>query len=366
MRYLHILLRLPEAAVLVMALLVPGQAAAQTPEPIVSSATLYVENDVVPHAGDNNDQNYTGGFGFHFQGRFITALKLNSGVDLLDRLTGVSRAWDSAVPRYSFLLYGTGFTPDTLNEDDVIPDDRPYGSLVGIAIRKLTVEPAAQNSTWASELAVGMLGLRAAENIQGRLHAYLRKKNNSPTPYAPLGWSHQISDGGELTGLYRVSYDRLLLGDNADIARKHWQLVGGGEAMVGYYTNAAAVTSGRLGWFNSHYWEFTTGAMAIATQASLVPDVPRYELFLFGGLRGRLVGYNALLQGQFKNSDHTVTPERLIAETDFGLAATVRVAKVNVQAVWNVGAGRTAEFKSTLARRHTWGSLMFSANWGMR
>lgn len=61
-----------------------------------------------------------------------------------------------------------------------------------------------------------------------------------------------------------------------------------------------------------------------------------------------------------------MTPERLIAETDFGLAATVRVAKVNVQAVWNVGAGRTAEFKSTLARRHTWGSLMFSANWGMR
>ncbi|MFM8536313.1 MAG: lipid A-modifier LpxR family protein, partial [Acidimicrobiia bacterium] len=125
----------------------PARAVAQT-QPLVSSAAVFVENDVVPHAGDNNDQNYTGGFGFLFNGRFITSLKLNSGVDLLDRLTGVSRAtWDGTVPRYSFLLYGSGFTPDRLNDTDVVVDDRPYASIVGISIRKLSVEPADQNSS---------------------------------------------------------------------------------------------------------------------------------------------------------------------------------------------------------------------------
>jgi len=268
---------------LLLTIALPARAAAQT-QPLVSSAAVFVENDVVPHAGDNNDQNYTGGFGFLFNGRFITSLKLNSGVDLLDRLTGVSRAtWDGTVPRYSFLLCGSGFTPDRLNDTDVVVDDRPYASIVGISIRKLSVEPAAQNSSVASELAVGGLGLRAAEDIQSRLHAYLRKKNKSLTPYAPLGWTHQISDGGELTGLYRVSYDRLLLGDNADVARKHWQVVGGGEAMAGYYTNVAGVLSGRLGWFNSHYWEFTPGAMSITQHVAFGADVPRFELFLFGG-----------------------------------------------------------------------------------
>lgn len=379
MSHSPLLPRLTSTLLVLIALLLPGRALAQTPaaapvatgpsaektstEPLLSSFSLFVENDVLPHLGDNNDQNYTGGFGFLLEGRFISALKLSAPVEFLDRLVLSRLMPDGASTPYSFLLYGTGFTPDDLKNPDVIPDDRPYGSIVGISVRKQTVEAAEQNSAWSTELAVGVLGLGAAEEIQSRLHAYLRKKDNSLTPYNPEGWSHQISDGGELTGLYRVSYDRLLRGHGSDVVHKTWQIVGGAEAMAGYYTNVAMGVSGRLGNFHSHFWEFRPGAMSIAAEAATKTEIPRTELFLFGGVRGRLVGYNALLQGQFKDSDHTVTPERLIYETDLGIAALLRFGKVNLQGVWNMGAGRSPEFKSPLARRHTWGSLMFSANW---
>jgi hypothetical protein len=329
--------------------------------------SIYGENDVIFPLRRNEDRNYTGGFGFQFSGSFIRKAGLDVPLRLLDR-SFVARKhsqWDRRF--YTLLVFGTGFTPDTLNEDDVIPDDRPYGSLLGVSVRRLSVNDQSFDEAWSSEFAVAMLGLHQARNLQTWLHRRLRKKSGEETPYDPLGWHHQISEGGEPTALYRVGYERRLLGAPSDPdSRKHFQLTGGWGASGGYYTNVAAVANARLGWFTSDFWEFTPGAMNAATQnlGTGRRRKPRWELFLFGGMRPRFNIYNALLQGQFRESVHTLPIRRLQVEWDAGAAVFLPFARTQI--TWNALPGRTSEFRVGKARTHTWGSLVGTYAWPVR
>jgi hypothetical protein len=341
----------------------PAPAALRPPEfddGTLTSFAFFAENDVLYQLGRNDDRNYTGGFGFQFSGSFIRKWHMDAPLRLVDRATRMSRAHDASPMRfYTFLFFGTGFTPDMLNTPAVVIDDRPYGSIVGFSLRRLTVDDETFDRAWSSELAVGMLGLDTAKDLQTWFHRRLRRKSGKDTPYDPLGWHHQISNGGEATGLYRVSYEQRIAGSPSgrDI-RKHWQVVGGAQASAGYYTNAGLLTSARLGTFTSEFWEFTPGAMNVATQNLGVGNhrTSKSEIFLFAGLRPRVIAYNALLQGQFKHSDYTVTPKRLQAEWDLGVAAFI--APIRLQVVWNAYAGRSPEFVGALQRTHTWGSLV--------
>jgi hypothetical protein len=335
----------------------------------LTSLALFAENDVLFQLGHNQDRNYTGGFGFQFSGTFVRKLHLTAPLRLVDRLTTMERAHESSPRRYyTMMLVGTGFTPDSLNTADPLPTDRPYGSIVGLSVRRLTVDNATFASAWSSELVLGVLGLHAARNVQTWLHRKLRAHSGELTPYDPLGWANQISDGGEATALYRVTYERLLAGDPAGPGiRKHKQLVGGAQATAGYYTNATLLSSARLGWFSSDFWEFSPGAMGIVQQnlGTGRHRKPEGEFFLFGGLRPRLIGYNALLQGQFKESKVTFSAgdiERLQMEWDFGAAAFVPLGRAGLQFAWNFFAGRSAEFRGPESRTHSWGSafLVFS------
>jgi hypothetical protein len=197
----------------------------------------------------------------------------------------------------------------------------------------------------------------------------LRASSGEPRPYDPLGWGNQISDGGEFTALYRVSYERRLLGDPSGPGRKNFQVSGGGQVSAGYYTNATLLSMARWGWFDSDFWEFSPGATNIATQntGSGSRRQPTGELFLFAGLRPRIIGYNALLQGQFRSSAHTLSAseiERLQLEWDLGVAGFIR--PLRLQLVWNFLPGRSAEHKKAEARAHSWGSLMAVYSWPVK
>ena len=320
--------------------------------------TFWLENDVVqlPTIQDE-DRNYTGGFGFQFSGGFVHDAHLDAPLRGLDRLTRFSRKHDD--PEFdqhyhSLLIFGTAFTPDNLNTSRPVRNDRPYGSLIGASVRRLSVHGGDQDQAWSSELAIAVLGLPVARNVQTWIHRQLRARSGEETPYDPLGWRNQISDGGEPTALYRVSYERLLLGKTGSNNRKHFQVSGGLGASVGYYTNVNAATNARLGWFNSDFWQFTPGAMSVGAQAGS-GSIPQWELFAFGGVRPRLNFYNALLQGQFRESTHTVDINHGTLEWDLGVAAYI--PKIRTQVMWNALAGRTSEFEGGIPRTHTWGSI---------
>jgi hypothetical protein len=116
----------------------------------------------------------------------------------------------------------------------------------------------------------------------------------------------------------------------------------------------------RVGWFTSDFWEFTPGAMTNVGAQNLGSgrrrDNTEWELFLFAGARPRLNIYNALLQGQFRKSVHTVGIKHGTLEWDLGAAAYIPALRLQLS--WNALAGRTSEFKGGPPRTHTWGSLV--------
>lgn len=329
--------------------------------------SAFFENDVVPHIGRNEDRNYTYGIGLQASGTFIRKGHLDAPLKALDALSGMRRAHARSPRRfYTLMAFATGFTPDTLNTSAPVRDDRPYASIVGVSVRRLTVNDRTWDRAWSSELAIGVFGLDVVGDLQTKVHRWNRRRSGKETPYDPLGWSNQISHGGEPTALYRVAYERRLAGDESgpDV-RKHWQVVGGGMASAGYYTNIALLSSARAGWFSSEFWEFSPGAMHNGNQ-NLGQGRRRrasWELFVYGGVRPRLVAYNAMMQGQFKDSVHTVTPRRLVAEWDGGLAAYVPF--IRTQLVWQFAQGRSPEFEGS-RRVHTWGSLLAVFSWPVK
>jgi hypothetical protein len=357
----------------VMVMASPGFALGQEPGPppkpvsretLVSAFTVVLENDVLAQLGHNQDRNYTGGLALSASGRFIPALHLDAPLVLLDGLSGAGKRHKDATQVFHTLTFaGTGFTPDLLNSSDIVRGDRPYGSIVALSVSKTSVERALQRSAWTSQFAVGILGLDVVGDAQTKIHQWNRRRSGKETPYDPLGWQHQISDGGEPTAMYRVGYQRLLAGDSSgkDI-RKHFQLTGGVEGSIGHYTNAAVGATGRLGWFNSDFWEFVPNAMAFAAQKADGKDAPRIDAFLFGAIRPKLVLYNALLEGQVKKSAYTVYPERVLIELDLGAALTYK--PLHLHFVWIAYAGRTSEFTTSEPRTHTWGSYTLSFVFG--
>ncbi|MBX2822912.1 MAG: lipid A deacylase LpxR family protein, partial [Rhodothermaceae bacterium] len=84
------------------------------------------------------------------------------------------------------------------------------------------------------------------------------------------------------------------------------------------------------------------------------------EFFIFGGLTGRLVGYNALLQGQFKDSVYTLDANQLnrtILEFQVGPVISFPLSKSRRLGIGYLFSGRTAEFSGPFERTHSWGSL---------
>ncbi len=331
-------------------------------EALVSGISVLHDNDGWPHPGNSfRDDNYSAGLEIRVNGRIVARAGLTRPLEGLDWLTRVNRRHAHATRLFhSAQLFGLAYTPDVLDTDVPQRDDRPFASLVGLAVRRTSVHGEASDRVWSSEFAIGVLGLDAARHLQTVLHRTRRWMTGNPTPVDPLGWTNQISDGGEPTALYRVSYERLLAGDGARTARKHWQVTGGLDGGVGYQTNASAAVAARVGAFSSDFWEFSSGirSAGVGRQQPPPAGVPRWELFAFGLARPRVVVWNALLQGQFRESEHTVRAKRLIGEWEGGLGASLPMGRWHLQAVVQFAQGRTTEFVAPKARLYTWGTIM--------
>jgi len=326
-----------------------------------TGGALYLEEDLFYTPG-NQDRNYTGGGGIRLQGRWVEK-SLYPVQRPFDRLLGIPER--VAETRHGFLLSLTAFTPDSLNTRDPIHDDRPYSSLLAVSTDRVA---ARGREAWATQLSIGVLGLRVAERAQRGIHCWGGRPCETERPYDPIGWRNQISDGGEPTALYRATYLRLLTesprgGDGQKAVNVQTSARAGGS--IGYYTGLDAGLTTRVGWIQTPFWAFTNTPLGSVNQR--VDDGgatdKRYELFWYGSLRPRLVAYNALLQGQFRDS-RVVIPatnlERFVTEFDTGISVGMLTPKVNASLTWVVIAGRTPEFLGPRERVHTWASVFLS------
>lgn len=329
-------------------------------EPLFSGMALVHDNDNLPHPGNTlRDDNYSAAYELRVNGRALERAGLTRPLAGLDRLTRASRLHGRAVRRFhAAQLIGLVYTPDRIDTADVQTDDRPYASLIAVTVSRTSVGGAALDRLWWSDLSVGLLGVSLAGDVQRLIHRTRRWMTGNAVPVDPLGWPNQISAGGEPTALYRVGHQRRLAGDGGLGRRKHWQVVGAVEGGLGYQTAAAASISARAGWFTSEFWEFPRGVASPAVgQQVRHPGLPRWDLFGFAVLRPRVVAYDAMLQGQFRDSVHTVTPRRLLGEWEGGVGISIPARAFQLHVVVQLAQGRTSDYVGPRARAYTWGTV---------
>lgn len=340
-------------------------AAAQSPapaapaEPTWTGVTLLHDNDGLPNAGNTfRDDNYSAGLVIRLSGAFVQRARLTLPLDGVDWLVGARRLHARGGRQvHAVRVIGAAYTPNDLLSTTPVRDDRPFASLVGVSVGHLSVATD-ERSTWTTELMVGALGLDTARQVQTLLHRTRRWMTGNAVPPDPLGWSNQISNGGEPTAGYRAAYEHLVAGDPAGAQRKHWQTTAGVDGAVGYQTSVGAGLGLRIGTFTSDFWEPSSGALGAGAGSQRRPaDGPRWELFAFGSARARVVGYDAILQGQFRHSVHTVQPRRLVGEWEGGVGVGVPAGPWQIQTVIGLAQGRTTEWRGAQAHPATWGSV---------
>ncbi len=278
--------------VTVMFLLLVAAPAALAGEPARSWA-LFADNDLF--SPSPTDRDYTGGSGLSYSGP-----ELESDWNLPRRiLGGLNRLlFDGALAQeYSTdtsLEIGTyAFTPDDIERPDVVADDRPYSSLVYVSASQNYQQPGTRNS-WSTSLTLGALGLSLFEAGQNAIHPVLGSRDAN-------GWTHQISDGGEATLRYSVAYHDYLQSQSPEARLK---LTYFGSA--GYLTEAGVALVFRDGLISSPDNRFNPELGAYGERAQTTAAGNARENYFWGGIALKARLYNAFLEGQFRDSDHTI------------------------------------------------------------
>lgn len=269
--------------------------------------SFHVDNDLL--AGAPHDSDYTGGFALSWTPRNQSRRALPQSIHWrLDRLFGLG---DGDCRRHALQLGLLSITPGTLRSPVPLTDDRPFASLVyfgSTAVWNGSSDRVALQST----LEIGALGLDVAEKAHAALHRLVGDER-------PMGYEYQISKGGELTGRYVLARHDLL--HNA---------VGGGETLqvkstaslsVGYLTEASVGWSMRWGRIASPWQTFTPEMAGYLPTVPPLPADDHRELYFFAGARMRLRAFNALTQGQLRDSVHVLHSaelERWIGEAFLG------------------------------------------------
>jgi lipid A 3-O-deacylase len=273
--------------------------ALQSRAAVPGSVVVQIDNDAV--AG--TDRGYTGG----------ATLTWVSG-----DLTETERPWwlrrlpggGSAASRASvYLMLGQGiYTPDDTRRSDLLLHDRPYGGLlllsIGTPIRYARHEDA-------FEVALGIVGPASqAEGVQRLIHELL----DDPVPG---GWHHQLAN----EPIVQLSAERRWTGLKARVPQGFGADViphfGGGAGNLAIYSSAGM--HARVGWNLPDDFgpgSIRPGGRRWGTNES---GGDRLTVQLYGGVDGKLVLRDLLLEGNTFRDSHRVVANRWVADAAAGM-----------------------------------------------
>ncbi|HEX6994145.1 MAG TPA: lipid A deacylase LpxR family protein [Gammaproteobacteria bacterium] len=283
--------------------------------------TVHLDNDLFAFTDDDRD--YTAGISVTLGGREAAGLKpLSRALDWVDRKTGFGTASDAVESARSFEAGLLLFTPQNLDAEAPLYDDRPYANLTYLSSSRLTHD-ASSRTAYQSSLTVGVLGMPWVEHLHRTVHVAFGSRE-------PKGYTHQISDGGEPTARYAVSRYRLL--GSGMYRDRPYHLRFGLSGSIGYLTEASADLAFRWGNLDTPWW---SSSPSLADYGGHPPirlareSVPRSgpRLQLAAGVSMRVRAYNAFLQGQFRSSDVTLSSSRLnpvLLEAWLGITAVFK------------------------------------------
>jgi hypothetical protein len=327
--------------------------AANTVPDEVTGWSIALDNDLFGPA--HTDRDYTGGLGVSVYGaptaKYWWSLdRLLKYVD--EPLFARSANWQDAQRLHAVQAGVVIFTPQDITSAAVVENDRPYASMLFVTSSRDYIA-AGERGTRYSGLTLGVLGLRATTDLQEAVHKVIRSDD-------PRGSGNQISEGGELTARYftggsQLRAQRLAFGDKSIEAKTTW------EMSAGYLTEASYSISTRFGVIDSPWWTFNPERVDYMVQpAPQAPANGRSEMYFFAGAKVRLRAYNAFLQGQFRDSVHTISAGDLnyvIGEAWLGFATRLSGGTQISYAVRY----ETAEIRDGLANRSpVWGGVTIS------
>ena len=328
---------------------------ALTPEPYDAGWAFYLDNDAL--ALVNRDQQYTGGFALTLSGRRALdyAISPMPALQGIDRWLGLADLGDGERRNRAHALHFgmAAFTPEDIGTARPLPEQRPYASLafVTATTRRALLD---RDTVYQSSLLLGVLGSDIPASVQSAIH------RNAGFQEA-RGWDNQISDGGEPTAAYVATHYHT----RAFETRPGWgdyqvQTIAG--AGIGAFTQAGVGVSLRYGEIRTPWWSYTPGYTEFI---SLGPPLSARgmgghldsELYFTAGLSMRYRVYNALLQGQFRDSRVTYDRSQLnevLLELNLGVVAGI-TADTGVALVLNA---RTPEISDPEEDTPLWGSLV--------
>jgi hypothetical protein len=312
---------------------------------------INLDNDL--WTGQSIDRDYTGGLAVTLSGKraqehLVTIDPLRAGIDKLIKFPGLYQSADYML--FHSQQYGMAFfTPDDIESVTPVYDDRPYASLIYMSNTEFTVVPD-KDRAYVSILSIGFLGLEVAEDIQRGLHDITGSDN-------PNGWQYQVSAGGEPTAMMTYGVQNNLYSSNSQQLKLEY------EGNLGFITDINAGLSWRWGRINSPWWAFNPYQAKYIQQSMPIfssnQGESKNQFYLWAGGRLNLRIYNAMLQGQFRHSEVTVSSEdmeRLVAE--YWIGVTKEFAKKYYVSFFV--RGHTDEFKGPNARSAAWAGLVFS------
>jgi len=289
----------------------------------------------------NEDRDYTMGLGLEFFEEDQGFYPLEKVLEEAGRLIGVNPR--APRMRRSYLLGSVNFTPDDLSASVPLVNDRPYSSVVFLANKRVLAD---SDSAIGVEAQAGLLGTYMAREVQRKLHQAWREATDSDEPVDPRGWGNQISSGGEPTLRIRIARSDLLGGKDG-----WWDLASTADLSVGYQTNASIGLAGRAGIIGSPFWSLPYDPI---NRGNFVPAFGADEIYLWAAGRVRAVAYDALLQGQFRDSVLTYGGDelnRLVADAGLGVSMSWSGIQLSISA--NM---KTAELdRGDADRTHWWG-----------
>lgn len=231
---------------------------------------------------------------------------------------------------FSFTLTHDIFTPKAkFSVEDQLNGDRPFSAYLLLGFKKVTYNQTSKIRTY-SEMQFGVLGPAAhGEEVQNGIH------NNLPTSAPVVGWENQISNSLMIN--YSASIEKQFYLNN------WFEFSGISSAKLGLpYTNVDVGVQSRIGLINPLPKDFEF----ISSQ--------KWHLFLTLSASGRLVGYNATLQGGlFTESVYTLSSiNRFVGYANIGLTLIYKKFKMEYVQHFN-----TPEFPGAVY--HSWGYLLF-------
>lgn len=261
----------------------------------VDSSRWYISFDNDFFAPKNRDQDYTYGLNFAYASNRVADWFPARFLQSIDSAFALG---DQKATRGRVLEFGLyGFTPSNVDSRQVGLDDRPYSSLVYASVTGERLNWSEQ-SVVRTQLTFGVLGLDWVGDLQNMTHRFSDSQQ-------AMGWEHQISAGGEPTFRYSIARAKLLNTGFEAVEARHTI-----SASIGYITEVSWSLGLRTGKIHTPWHSFQPEvknyAESLASKRSNVP-----ERYFWIGAATKVRGYNAFLQGQFRDSERTYNSDEL-------------------------------------------------------